>query len=34
MTVTIDGFVFERSNYDADGDVVYLTRGDQSRLLA
>jgi uncharacterized protein YuzE len=27
MTVTIDGFVFERSNYDADGDVLYLSRG-------
>jgi uncharacterized protein YuzE len=27
MTVTIDGLVFERSNYDADGDVLYLGRG-------
>jgi uncharacterized protein YuzE len=30
MTVTIDGFVFERSNYDADGDVLYLTRGESN----
>jgi len=26
MTVTIDGLVFEHSNYDADGDVLYLGR--------
>jgi hypothetical protein len=30
MTVTIRGRVFERSNYDADGDVLYLTRGESS----
>jgi uncharacterized protein YuzE len=30
MTVTIDGLVFERSNYDADGDVLYLTRGESN----
>ena len=30
MTVTIDGFVFERSNYDADGDVLYLARGESN----
>jgi uncharacterized protein YuzE len=30
MTVTIDGFVFERSNYDADGDVLYLTCGESN----
>ncbi len=28
MTVTIDGLVFERSNYDADGDVLYLANGE------
>lgn len=28
--VTIDGLVFERSNYDADGDVLYLTRGESN----
>jgi uncharacterized protein YuzE len=30
MTVTIDGLVFERSNYDADGDVLYLTSGESN----
>jgi uncharacterized protein YuzE len=30
MTVTIDGFAFERSNYDADGDVLYLTHGESN----
>ncbi len=30
MTVTIDGLVFERSNYDADGDVLYLGRGESN----
>ena len=30
MTVTIDGFVFERANYNADGDVLYLTRGESN----
>jgi uncharacterized protein YuzE len=30
MTVTIDGLVFERANYDADGDVLYLTRGESN----
>jgi uncharacterized protein YuzE len=28
MTVTIDGLVFESSNYDVDGDVLYLSRGE------
>jgi uncharacterized protein YuzE len=28
MAVTIDGLVFERSNFDADGDVLYLSRGE------
>jgi len=30
MTVTIDGLVFERSNYDADGDVLYLASGESN----
>jgi uncharacterized protein YuzE len=30
MTVTIDGLVFERANYDADSDVLYLTRGESN----
>jgi uncharacterized protein YuzE len=30
MTVTIDGLMFERSNYDADGDVLYLARGESN----
>ena len=33
MAITIDGLVFERSNYDADGDVLYLSRGE-SRVAA
>jgi hypothetical protein len=33
MTVMIAGLVFERSNYDADGDVLYLSRGE-SRVAA
>jgi uncharacterized protein YuzE len=28
MKVKIDDLVFERVNYDADGDVLYLTRGE------
>src|SRR5580692_4871332 len=27
MKVKIDDLVFDRANYDADGDVLYLTRG-------
>jgi uncharacterized protein YuzE len=27
MKVKIDGLVFQSSNYDADGDVLYLSRG-------
>jgi hypothetical protein len=30
MTVTIDGLVFESSNYDADGDVLYLGHGESN----
>lgn len=30
MTVTIDGLVFERANYDADSDVLYLIRGESN----
>lgn len=33
MVVTIDGLVFDHSNYDADGDVLYLNRGE-SRVAA
>lgn len=28
MTVTIDGLSFERADYDTDGDVLYLARGE------
>ena len=28
MKVRIDDLVFERANYDAEGDVLYLTRGE------
>jgi uncharacterized protein YuzE len=27
MNVKIDNLVFDRANYDADGDVLYLARG-------
>jgi uncharacterized protein YuzE len=30
MAVTIDGLVFESSNYDADGDVLYLSCGESN----
>jgi hypothetical protein len=30
MTAMIDGLVFESSNYDADGDVLYLGRGESN----
>ncbi len=30
MATTIDGLVFESSNYDADGDVLYPSRGESS----
>jgi uncharacterized protein YuzE len=33
MSVTIDGLLFEHHNYDADGDVLYLSRGE-SRVAA
>ena len=33
MAVTIDGLVFQSSNYDADGDVLYLGQGE-SRVAA
>jgi len=33
MTVTIDRIVFDHSNYDANGDVLYLSRGE-SRVAA
>ncbi|MEA2369789.1 MAG: hypothetical protein QOH12_183 [Solirubrobacteraceae bacterium] len=28
MKIEIDGLSFDRANYDADGDVLYLARGD------
>ena len=30
MNVKIDELVFDRANYDADGDVLYLARGETS----
>lgn len=28
MNIKIDGLVFDRANYDADGDLLYLARGE------
>ena len=28
MNITIDELTFDRANYDADGDVLYLSRGE------
>ena len=30
MKVKIDDLLFDRANYDADGDVLYLTRGESN----
>ena len=30
MNIKIDGLVFDRANYDADGDVLCLARGDSN----
>ena len=30
MNIKIDGLVFDRANYDADGDVLYLARGESN----
>ena len=30
MNIRIDGLVFDRANYDADGDVLYLARGESN----
>jgi uncharacterized protein YuzE len=30
MKVKIDDLVFDRANYDADGDVLYLARGESN----
>ena len=30
MKVKIDDLVFDRASYDADGDVLYLTRGESN----
>lgn len=31
MNIKIDDLVFDRADYDADGDVLYLARGDTTR---
>jgi uncharacterized protein YuzE len=31
MNLKIDGIIFDRADYDADGDVLYLARGTTSR---
>jgi uncharacterized protein YuzE len=31
VSIKIDDLVFGRANYDADGDVLYLARGDTSQ---
>ncbi len=28
LSITIDGLVFDQANYDAEGDVLYLARGE------
>jgi uncharacterized protein YuzE len=30
MNVKIDGLTFQRANYDAEGDVLYLARGESN----
>lgn len=30
VNIKIDGLVFERADYDADGDVLYLARGESA----
>jgi YD repeat-containing protein len=30
VNIKINGLVFDRANYDADGDVLYLARGETS----
>jgi uncharacterized protein YuzE len=30
LNIEIDGLTFTRANYDADGDVLYLARGESS----
>jgi uncharacterized protein YuzE len=30
LKIEIDGLIFDRANYDADGDVLYLARGESS----
>jgi uncharacterized protein YuzE len=30
LNIEIDGLIFDRANYDADGDVLYLARGESS----
>ena len=31
MNVKINGLVFDRANYDADGDVLYIARGETTQ---
>ena len=31
VNVKINGLVFDRANYDADGDVLYLARGETTK---
>lgn len=30
MNIEIEGLIFDRADYDADGDVLYLARGESS----
>lgn len=34
LKIEIDGLIFDRANYDADGDVLYLARGESSEADA
>lgn len=31
VSVKVNGLVFDRANYDADGDVLYLARGETTK---
>jgi uncharacterized protein YuzE len=33
VNIRIDGLVFDRANYDAEGDVLYLTRGEDNQAV-
>lgn len=30
LNINIDGLTFDRANYDAEGDVLYLSRGEET----